>query len=83
MPVVPFGSSVYMNPGAPAYVVQGTGGCLLSLPEVWRDPQPAWSAKRAMHYGMAVVDANATHLQYQFVLEKDNSVFDCFWIVKP
>lgn len=77
-------TSVFQNPGAPAYVVQGTGGCLLDLDRTeWVSPTPAWSAVREReHYGYALMTANATHLHYAFRLERDNSVYDEMWIVK-
>lgn len=82
VPVVPNSTNVYNRPTAPAYVVQGTGGCLLSSSDVWMEPKPVWSATRANHYGYAMLEANATHLHYSFRLEKDGSVFDDFWILK-
>lgn len=78
-------TNVWRNPGAPAYVVQGTGGCLLNFgtsDRVWKNPAPVWSAKRARHYGYGLMTANSTVLHYAFKLEADNSVFDEFWISK-
>jgi hypothetical protein len=82
-PVVPLGSSVWVNPSAPAYVVQGTGGCLLNLGHTWNEPAPAWSAVRtSSHYGYGMLDANSTSLRWRFLLEADGSVFDEFSIIK-
>ena len=82
--VVPPGSNAWLNPSAPAYVVQGTGGCLLNLGHTWNEPAPPWSAVRtASHYGYGMLDANATNLRWQFLLEADGSVFDEFSIIKP
>jgi hypothetical protein len=82
VPVVNGTSNVYINPTAPAYVVQGTGGSFLTLPTNWVQPQPGYSANRALHYGYGMLDANVTHIHYAFVLEKDGSIYDDFWIVK-
>jgi hypothetical protein len=83
-PVVSNATNVFTAPGAPAYVVQGTGGCLLDTDRTeWVSPTPLWSAVRERwHYGYALLTANATHLHYAFRLEKDNSVYDDFWILK-
>jgi hypothetical protein len=55
----------------------------MSLPEVFIKPAPVWSAYRStMHYGYGMLTANATHLHYEYRLEKDNSVEDDFWIIK-
>ena len=82
-PVVPIGSNVYTNPSAPAYVVQGTGGCLLNLGHTWNEPAPQWSAVRtSSHYGYGMLDANSTGLRWRFLLEADGSVFDEFSIIK-
>jgi len=82
-PVVPIGSSVWVNPTAPAYVVQGTGGCLLNPGHTWNEPAPQWSAVRtASHYGYGMLDANATNLRWRFLLEANGSVFDEFSIIK-
>lgn len=83
VPVVPAGSHVYTRPGAPAYVVQGTGGSFLSRSNTWMEPQPAWSAFRSVrHYGYALLTANATHLDYQFRALENDSSFDQFTILK-
>lgn len=74
-------TNVYRRPGAPVYAVQGTGGCFAGAGG-WVSPTPAWSAVRAQDYGYAMVVANATHLNWQYRLERDGSVRDSFWIVK-
>ena len=74
-------TNVYLNPNATAYVVQGTGGAYYD--DTWVDPQPAWSALRISHeYGLGLVEANLTTLTYSFILEKDDSIKDQFFIVK-
>ena len=79
--MIPTPSDVYINPNATCYVVQGTGGAYGS--DEPTSPQPSWSAVRVSHlYGVGVLDANTTHLIYRFLLEKDDTVFDQFTIVK-
>ena len=60
------GTSTYADPGAPIYVVQGTGG---GLPEnVFFDPPPPWSAARILgSFGYGRITASAKSLQYEFV----------------
>lgn len=77
-PVVPINSTVYHNPQGCAHVVQGTGGAYYD--DKWTNPQPNWSASRAIHYGIGVLEANSTVLHYSFYLEKDGSLFDEFYI---
>ena len=66
------GTSTYVNPKAPIYVVQGTSG---GLPEnVFFDPPPSWSAVRslgAFGYGRLTLDHSADlsvrSLSYDFI----------------
>lgn len=66
------GTSTYVNPKAPIYVVQGTSG---GLPEnVFFDPPPVWSAARslgAFGYGRLTLDQSAgvgvLSLSYDFI----------------
>ena len=46
----------------PVYVVQGTGGVLLS--GKWIEPHPEWSAKRLMKYGYGRVRLLGNNLKY-------------------
>lgn len=77
--------NVYRNPKGLPHVVQGTGGAFYW--DSFVTPTPEWSAARcAEHhcrygYGNALFH-NATHLQYQYRIEQDGSVYDEFWIVK-
>lgn len=77
-PVVPHGSSDWFLPNATCHVVQGTGGAYYW--DKWVEPQPVWSSVREIHYGYGLLQANSTHLLYQYRLEKDRSIHDTFVI---
>eukprot|EP00239_Pterosperma_sp_CCMP1384_P008567 CAMPEP_0197858816 /NCGR_PEP_ID=MMETSP1438-20131217/32891_1 /TAXON_ID=1461541 /ORGANISM="Pterosperma sp., Strain CCMP1384" /LENGTH=513 /DNA_ID=CAMNT_0043475087 /DNA_START=119 /DNA_END=1657 /DNA_ORIENTATION=+ len=62
-------SHSYSNPTAPVHVMNGAGGA--GLTSKW-STQPAWSAKRIIHYGVGYVQANATALDFRFLLTGQN-----------
>ncbi|MDP2437194.1 MAG: purple acid phosphatase [archaeon] len=62
----------------PVYITVGSGGIFLDWK--WIDPQPSWSAYRASEWGVAVVEANATTLHYQFQTTLGRQIKDEFWI---
>ena len=85
--------NVYVNPGAPAYVVQvqhrrcgmwhflqATGGVFTDTEYV--NPQPVWSADRNDYWGYGKMTTNQTHLHYEFMWEETYAVTDEFWIIK-
>ena len=75
------GSSTFVNPGAPIYVVQGTSGAFVSGD--WLEPQPKWSAFRegvSYGYGKMRVSGGAK-LEYQWI-SIDGKVLDSFAIEK-
>lgn len=93
-PVVPPGSRVWTDPGAPVYVTQGNAGALLD--SEWEvTPPPVWSAYRSFELGfgranfLRLPDAgptpcatNATAaLRYQYTLA-NQTVADTFWLCK-
>jgi len=56
--------NVYINPGVPTHVVQGTGGTFTD--SAYIIPQPVWSAVRNDYWGYGIMSINSTHLHYQF-----------------
>eukprot|EP01133_Synstelium_polycarpum_P020365 gene20365-24435_t len=73
----------YSNPQATIHVTIGTAGNQEGLVNGWIDA-PVWSTgQRLEQNGYGIVNvANATHMQWQFILDSDNSVADEEWIVK-
>lgn len=77
----PDNSTLYVSPGAPVYVVQGTSGAVQR--ETFVDPPPAWSATRSNGvYGFARLTlSGATRLDWEFV-DMYGTVQDAWAIVK-
>ena len=73
------GDNVYAaKQSPPVYITVGSGGIFLDWK--WIQPQPVWSAFRASEWGVAIVEANATSLHYQFESTLGRQIQDEFWL---
>ena len=70
-----------MNPTAPIYVVQATGGAMLY--RKWVDPVPEWSIKQILKYGYGEVTITGSNsLEYKFIDAFTGKTIDSWKIIK-
>jgi hypothetical protein len=71
---------VFINPENPIHLVIGCAGALIH--EDLIDPQPTWSAYRALYYGYVKWNIlNETTLNFQYV-DMSDRIQDEFWVIK-
>jgi hypothetical protein len=78
VPAYSNGANHYNATDPPVYITVGSGGIFLDLK--WIQPAPAWSAYRISAWGVAILEANATSLHYEFQTALDRRTKDEFWI---
>jgi len=73
----------YRNCAAMWHLVVGASGCVEELDRYDEGSVYPWSAARSDSYGYGVLTVhNATHMQWQQILDEDESVLDEVWVMK-
>ena len=73
----------YSEPAAMFHLIVGASGCCNGMDTFDEGAVYPWSAARSDSYGYGVLNVyNHTHIQWQQILDEDESVLDEVWVVK-
>ena len=73
----------YRDSAATFHLIVGASGCCGGTDTFDEAAMYPWSAARSDSYGYGVLNIfNATHMQWQQILDEDESVLDEVWVVK-
>ena len=73
----------YRDNAAMFHLIVGASGCCQGTDTFDDNAAYPWSAARSDSYGYGVLNVfNATHMQWQQILDEDESVLDEVWVVK-
>lgn len=73
----------YRDNAATWHLIVGASGCCQGTDTFDEGSVLHWSAARSDSYGYGVINVyNATHMQWQQILDEDESVLDEVWAIK-